>query len=227
VGRELLRADKSVRGPLAHFQCELAQQALADGDLRGARTALSKAAGFDGQCARVHLLGAEVAFAEKRYREVQRSLSRARELDPDLAQETLALYQEASEALNDHKGYVGYLRACLERAPILPAVERLAADIELNEGTGAANEFVVDQLLRNPTLGGFVSLLNRLDAQDEPLPAEQLALVRRFSQSLLAHQPGYRCRNCGFGSRTLMWQCPSCRTWGSIKPIVRPQREEA
>jgi lipopolysaccharide biosynthesis regulator YciM len=86
---------------------------------------------------------------------------------------------------------------------------------------------VVGQLLRNPSLGGFVSLLKRLDKDATPLQPDQLALVRRFSQSLLHRQPSYRCKNCGFGGQTLMWQCPSCRTWGTIKPIIRAQNEEA
>ena len=78
--------------------------------------------------------------------------------------------------------------------------------------------------------GGFVlrpgdSLLEHLDREGEPLRADQLALVRRFSQSLLQKQPSYRCNNCGFSGHTLIWQCPSCRTWGNVKPIVRYDRD--
>ena len=108
-----------------------------------------------------------------------------------------------------------------------PVVERLAVEIEQKDGSDAANEFVLEQLLRNPSLGGFVTLLNRLDRGDKPLPPDQLVLVRRFSQSLLQRQPDYRCKNCGFSGKTLMWQCPSCRSWGSIKPIIQGQREDA
>ncbi len=227
IGSELARSDKTIRAQLAHFQCELAELALKDGDLRAARAALGKANGFDSQCGRTPLLAARAAFAEKRYKEVQRQLVRARDLDPELAQETLDLYQSASDELNDHAGFVAYLQKCLEQAPVLPVVELLAVDIEQTQGSEAANEFVVEQLLRNPSLAGFVTLLNRLDGHDASLAPEQLALVRRFSQSLLQRQPEYRCKNCGFSGKTLMWQCPSCRTWGTIKPIIQAQREEA
>ena len=66
-----------------------------------------------------------------------------------------------------------------------------------------------------------------IDQGNQPLPPDQLVLVRRFSQSLLQRQPDYRCKNCGFSGKTLMWQCPSCRSWGTIKPIIQAQREEA
>lgn len=226
IGRELARHDRWFHSALAHFQCELAVKALADGDVRGARAAVGKASRFDAGCARVWLVGAEVAFAEKRYREVQRQLTRARDLDPELAQETLPLYQAASDELGDQAGFVSYLKGCLKQAPVLPVVERLSREVEQREGTEAADAFVVEQLLRSPSLGGFVMLLNRLDRSGQPLPPEQLTLVRRFSQSLLQRQPVYRCRNCGFSGKSLIWQCPSCRTWGSIKPIVQNQREE-
>lgn len=221
------RSDNRIRGQLAHFQCELAELALAAGDLRGARAALGKANGFDPRCVRTPLVAARVAMAEKRYREVRRQLVKARDLDPEIAQLTLDLFQDASDELNDHAGFIAYLKDCLQRVPVLAVVELLAVDLERQEGVEAANEFVLEQLLRNPSLGGFVTLLNRLDQHDRPLPAEQLTLVRRFSQSLLLRQPEYRCKNCGFSGKTLMWQCPSCRSWGAIKPIIQAGQEEA
>jgi len=226
IGKELSRSNRSIRTQLAHFQCELAQKSLDEGDLRTARSALSKASGFSSNCARVFLVGAQVAFGEKRYKEVQRQLVKARDLDPELARETLELYRAASEELDDQAGFLSYLRRCLEDSPLLEVVELLAEDIEREESAEAANEFVVEQLLRNPSLGGFVSLLNRLDVHQQPLPVDQLALVRRFSASLLQRQPDYRCKNCGFSGSTLMWQCPSCRSWGTIKPITQPQPED-
>jgi lipopolysaccharide biosynthesis regulator YciM len=227
TGKELARSNKAIRTQLAHFECELAMLALEEGDLRVAKGALTRASGFDNRCARVFLVSAEVAFEEKRYKETQRQLARARELDPELAQETLVLFQAASEELNDRDAFITYLKDCLEDSPVLAVVELLAQDMERAEGAEVANEFVVEQLLRNPSLGGFVSLLNRLDTHRQPLPADQLALVRRFSQSLLQRQSSYRCKNCGFSGSTLMWQCPSCRSWGTIKPIIQAQNEEA
>ena len=62
-------------------------------------------------------------------------------------------------------------------------------------------------------------LLDHLDRDGRPLAADQLGQVRRYSEALLARQTAYRCRNCGFSSHSLMWQCPSCHDWGSCRPI--------
>ncbi len=225
VGRELARQDRSVRMQLAHFQCELAELALEKGDLRGARAELAKGSDFDAACARVSLVGAKVEFEAKRYRDVKRLLRKARNLDAALAVESLAIYRAASNELDDEKGYVSFLNECLQSTPHLQVIEELLSYVEREQGAEAAREFVVEQLLRNPSLGGFVTLLKHLDRGGTSLPGEQLTLVRRFSQSLLHKQPNYRCSNCGFSGHTLMWQCPSCRTWGSIKPILYDDRE--
>lgn len=225
VGRDLARQDRSVRSQLAHFQCELAELALEKGDLRGARAELAKGSDFDPACARVSLVGAKVEFEGKRFRESRKLLRKACLQDPTLVIECLTMYRTASEELDDEKDYVNYLNQCLQTTPHLEVIEELLGYVEREHGADAAGEFVVQQLLLNPSLGGFVTLLKHLDRDGTPLPGKQLTLVRRFSQSLLHKQPSYRCSNCGFSGRTLMWQCPSCRSWGSIKPILYDERE--
>ena len=221
VGQTLARGDKSVRVKLAHFQCELAEQALADGDLRAARTALAKGADFDPSCARVNLVGAKIELAAKRYREVKRRLRKARSQDPDLAAETLDLFRQACDEQADEAGYREYLKECLADAPTVPVVEVLGEYLERDAGVEAARTFVMEQWARRPSLGGFVALLDRLQRDGEPLQMEQLAELRRFSQALLAKQFSYRCVECGYSGHSLIWLCPSCRNWGSIKPIVQ------
>jgi len=220
VGRELLRVDRRVRPKLAHFQCEIAQHAMDEGDLRGAREALSKATGFDNRCARAYLIRASVELSAGRYRDVRRLLRKACQFDPELVQETLAMFRTASLELNDEAGYISFLQEMVASAPVLPAIEALGSHLERQSGAAAARDFMIEQLLKNPTLAGFVALLRHLDVHGEPLEAEQLALVRRFSEALQQKQYSYRCNHCGFGSHSLMWQCPSCRTWDSVKPIT-------
>ena len=36
----------------------------------------------------------------------------------------------------------------------------------------------------------------------------------------VVRNPAYRCNRCGFGARSHHWQCPSCKEWGSIKPLL-------
>ena len=109
----------------------------------------------------------------------------------------------------------------------MPVVDALGHHLAQTEGGGAASAFVLEQLHEHPSLAGFVALLAHLDQAGEMVTAEQLALVRRFSVALLSKQPDYRCGDCGFTARARMWLCPSCRHWGSIRPILRDLRQVA
>jgi hypothetical protein len=44
---------------------------------------------------------------------------------------------------------------------------------------------------------------------------------------LLVRNPSYRCTRCGFGARSHHWQCPSCKEWGTVKPLRMPWSEAA
>ncbi len=227
VGKQLAKQDRGVRARMAHFNCELAERAFAEGNMRDARTCLSSALRLDGKCARANLIGARVEYEAKRYREVVRLLGRVRDQDPVLVVETLDLYRRACDELGDSEGLLTFARESLELLPAVELVETLGHHIEHVDDPAAAQAFVVAQLLRHPSLSGFVMLLKLLDEEGEPLQAEYVRMVRKMSEALLEKQPTYRCNNCGFAGRTLMWQCPSCHEWASIRPMIRDEVEPA
>jgi lipopolysaccharide biosynthesis regulator YciM len=47
----------------------------------------------------------------------------------------------------------------------------------------------------------------------------ELSTLHGVIHDLLEAKPVYRCGHCGFTSRSMLWQCPSCKQWGRIKPI--------
>lgn len=226
VGAELARGDQHVRERLAHYECELAEAHIAKRELRAARAALSRAGRYDADLARVPLLGAELEMAAGRYRDVCKALRKARQLEPELTAETLPLYRAACEALERPQQYLDYLFESVELAPSPRLVEEIARTMETDRDHQAAVRFRLEKLASAPTLEGFVNLLERLHAADAPLEVEEMAPLIEIGRAELDHQPRYRCRHCGFGSRSLMWQCPSCRNWGVLKPAITVRRAQ-
>ncbi|MCP1367949.1 lipopolysaccharide assembly protein LapB, partial [Halomonas sp. BBD48] len=43
---------------------------------------------------------------------------------------------------------------------------------------------------------------------------------KQHTAKLLEIRPRFRCQRCGFSGGQLHWQCPSCRHWGTTKPIT-------
>lgn len=218
VGRGLAREDRKLRPRVAHFECELAQQMIDDQDLRSARGVLNRAARLDSRCARVPLLMAQIDMLEQRHKDACRALRKACELDHGLFVPSLSLFEQACRALGNDKQYLAFLREGLESSCDMAAIDRLAGEVERSDGVAAAIEFRCHELEHKPSLARCVSLLEALEKHHQALQQHQLQPVLALARSLLERQSAYRCNQCGFGSSTLMWQCPSCRQWSVLKP---------
>jgi len=74
-------------------------------------------------------------------------------------------------------------------------------------------------MLGEPTLTEFVDLQTVNDASDFDRP-KALSKVRAALSRLASTIPRYQCRECGFSSQRLLWQCPSCRGWETQRPFT-------
>ncbi len=50
---------------------------------------------------------------------------------------------------------------------------------------------------------------------------EALERVRSGLSTLISATHRYRCNECGYVTSSLLWQCPSCRSWETVVPVER------
>jgi lipopolysaccharide biosynthesis regulator YciM len=91
--------------------------------------------------------------------------------------------------------------------------------IREEDGDEAAVSFLINHLQKKPSLEGLERLLHLPLRGDSHAPTEILNILRELMNKLLEEQQAYQCHNCGFGAKAMHWQCPSCHTWSSIKPV--------
>ena len=113
-----------------------------------------------------------------------------------------------------------FLRQLSERYAGISPVLALAKLIEKQEGDDAAVGYLTDQLRVKPSVRGLMALidLNLKSATDSG--RENLLILKELTRKLVEGKAVYRCTRCGFGARAHHWQCPSCKEWGSIKPLL-------
>ena len=88
-------------------------------------------------------------------------------------------------------------------------------------GIGIIDKCVEGYMLNEPTLGEFIDLQHmQNDGEDR---AAALNKVRSALSKLAESTPRYQCKECGFSSRKLLWQCPSCKDWETQRPFGRVQ----
>ena len=118
--------------------------------------------------------------------------------------------------------YLGYL---LERyGGVSPALAM--ADLRARrEGGEAAVRFLTEQLRLRPSVRGLDRLIELSLAHADGAARENLLSLKDLTRKLLEGRSVYRCGHCGFHGRVLHWQCPSCKLWGTVKPIVGVEGE--
>ena len=210
---------------LAHFYCELAELLIQQEKYSEAIKKLKKALSQHKQCVRANLMLGRLALKKHDLKQAIFFFEQVLYQDVDLVSEALPeLAQCFAEKCHDDDGAIDeledYLRQCVEKQAGVTATIMLANIIADKEGVQKAEQFVLTQLQIQPTMKGFHQLMAfHLKDAEQGNARESLAFLRKLVSEQINIRPIYRCSHCGFSGKTLDWQCPSCKHWGTTKPI--------
>jgi lipopolysaccharide assembly protein B len=209
-----------VRTESAHYHCELAEEALKQGRDEEASAQLIRAQKVDSNCARATILQAGMAMsggdpeaAAELYRHVARQ---GPEFLPEILPDFLDALRRSGRA-----DWLSELKGLYRDFPSPPLTSMLSDAIEADDGEADAIAFLVEHVSRHADLAGLERLLRLYapklsdDSQTQAACDAALAVLAY----LRSRQPDHQCEHCGFVARRLHWQCPSCKHWGSIKPV--------
>ncbi len=204
---------------LAQFHCELAEVARGAGDPARVIKHLRDAHEADSHSVRAGIIEGRMALDAGDDAGAIRAFERIARHDADALPEVLDLLLQSYERIGERGRARTFLAETIERSPGISPVLALTRLIEQDEGAKAAVQFLTRQLRRRPSIRGQNVLidLSRQDASGNA--GDTLLVVRELSEQLLASATAYRCGHCGFGARAHHWQCPSCKRWGTVKPV--------
>jgi lipopolysaccharide assembly protein B len=204
---------------VAHYCCELAQEALARGDLKTARHWLKRAQGADREGVRGAMMRADVAQQEGDYRLAVRLYEQALERDGGFLVDVLPELRRSYAELGKADGFERWLGAALVRHPDWRAGVAFAAITDGSFDDPITQRCIADFISSNPILTDILETL-RPTLENE---GGKEAAIRRISQAMrkiAGASPRYRCGVCGFSGNVLFWQCPSCRSWDTTRPVT-------
>ncbi len=210
---------KHIATELSHYCCELADKAIEDRKPTVALSYLKRAEQFETNNVRIRFLQARMAMAVEQWKVAIKHLKSIAKQDRLFVSETIPLLDECYRHVNDPREYVEYLRTCLAQAPSTTVIIALAEQVRVDRGIYAAGSFITEELKRRPSVKGFNSLIDLHIEYGSESAKDSLKVLRGLTGQLELSKPVYRCNSCGFSGRTLSWQCPSCKGWGSTKPI--------
>ena len=210
--------DENISLIIAQYYCELAE--IQAKEKKGARALklLKKALSVDKNCARASLLLAKIYTREKKYSRAIRYLKQIQHQDLNLFTEAIFPLAEAYRTLGKEETFIEYCKELLKLYPQIPIAIVLSEEIQKWYGDKVASDFVANYVREYPSVRGIYCLIKLQLPLAEGTVKEDLHLLKKLIEGLLAKRPLYQCSHCGYGGNTLYWQCPSCQKWSTVKP---------
>jgi lipopolysaccharide biosynthesis regulator YciM len=213
---EMLNGTKSSQ--VAHYYCELAEQARANGDRATAREFLKATVRSETGALRGTLIRAALAEEEGDFAQAIPLYEQVLAKDRTFVTEVLAPLMACYRGIDRLADFDAFIERGAARDPALRRDYAFAAILRNLTDSAALMACVESFVLDNEVLAKLVDA-----AALRSLAAEQRhAAIDRIAQGLrqiAASSARYRCVNCGYSTQRLIWHCPSCKLWETIRPI--------
>lgn len=210
---------RSLALQIAHYYCELAEQAVSKKEYSAARAFVKKAQSGRPRTLRGALTRAEIARDTNDTKTALRLYYRIIDESSYLITEALPQLVKIYDNEGSRDQLERDLEALLAKHPEIKndiaytAIANNIGDIKVIDAC------VEEYMLSEPTLTDFIDLQSIGPGNGEHR-ASALRKVRGALSKLAAITPRYQCKECGFSSQRLLWQCPSCKDWETQRPYT-------
>ncbi len=199
-------ADFSIRQ--AHYRCEQAREAFAQGDSEGALALLQATVKDIPHAPRARILLGQLLLTRGQPRESLAVLQALFERQDPCAPLAAASLVKAAQACGQTAAVHVLLDKFYQQQPSLDVLEALVALAQSH--SGEARLPFLQHLQQHPSLLAASRWLAAAPAQEAVPPAVQKAL-----DTAARPLARYRCAACGFEAKEHFWHCPGCQAWDS------------
>jgi lipopolysaccharide biosynthesis regulator YciM len=207
---------------IAHFHCELAQEALRRKDLTNAQLDLEHALQSVPFHTRAIMLKGELLVAQQRPKEAVEVWKEIEQRHPMYLPLVADRWMAAHAELGQEKAGLELLKKNLQQQASGELLDIVFKHVLRLEGAEAASHLMAQVMRYSPSL---TAMAKRLEAQlsiAKEGSDEEGVLDIKASLDLLKQKTGslarYTCGSCGFRARRFYWQCPGCNNWDAYSP---------
>lgn len=218
---DVLRSHRRVDRPnyakqLAHFWCELAEQAINKQQYEEARRYLRSALSEDRSTARAVLLRGQLAYQQQDYVKAMSLWQAMSANKPALAELVVDKMILTYQSLNDHEGLSAYLLSDSSIPKSEKAFELWQSTLTQLLGSDVATKHIFEQVQSEGLSSPVAGHLHQAAERNHLSAEQQLALLKDLLARAKKRKIEYTCERCGFDTKAMYWHCPSCGEWESF-----------
>lgn len=204
---------------IAHYHCELAESAWACGKIRLAFKYLRQSLRYDKKCVRASVLQGNFEKQLGRYKLALQAYQAIEHQDITFMSAVLDKVIDCYQQFEWQEALGEYLSSLMHKCPTMSVVLAYVQYLEATQNKEQAARFLSHYMYEYPSIRGLKQLVEFHLAKAFGQVRSELSMLNSLIAQLLEKKPVYRCKNCGFSSLSLHWQCPSCRQWSLVCPI--------
>jgi len=221
VARRLAQSSgKDLTKIISQYYCELADASLNDEEFDEARKYVQLALKEDKDCVRASIQLGDIEVAAGDYKKALKIWKTIEDANPGYMGEVVDVIAECYRQFDEEAGLKAYLTKALERNNNTKVVMLLVDILERQEGNKSAEQFLANWVREYPSIQALHRLIRlKMDHSDDKF-REDLSVLEGMMEKIMEKELGYECKQCGFYGKSLHWQCPGCRGWNTIEPIL-------
>ncbi len=216
-------APADMRQSIAQYYCQLAEQKVAGGDENACYDLIKTALAVDRNCVRASLIDSRLRKKAGEFKKAINALQRIESQDADFLTEALAPLLACYQAQGNVGEFIDYLDNLSTRRTVILPLPVLFELLNSERGKAVAKRLLEEELKQRPSARGLERLIHYLLRDCGQHGHEQDLKVLQVYAEKIASAEFYRCAHCGFKAKLLHWQCPACKAWVTIKPVVETE----
>ena len=208
---------KSSRILTSHYYCEKACESFDKENYGQVKTYIKQALQIAPGCFRANLLQADVLIRMAKFKQAIKYLRNIIQAQPEFISEVIGRLEKCYVAIGGHDDLVKTLKLIVANSPCFSAFSLLSKYVTTKEDKQQLYDNMEKFLLLSPSIDSLSQYLQLFSSVNNDSTRQ---ITQRVLHELKARSPAYRCRQCGYAGNIFQWQCPSCKYWGKIKPIL-------
>jgi len=204
---------------IAHYYCELADEALQRGALHEVDLFMNKAKKVHKKSTRLMCLAGDIAFHQKNYQKALNNYLTAIKQDSRLLSKLLEKIEASAKKVTGIQALQGTLLTLYSKNKDTAIFEHiLSIAVRNNDSLPELNKLINKELSSSKM--SVESIQNASEYLKEKLgdisAEESLILINKSLKNYLQDLPPFRCMHCGYKMYDFLWRCPACHHWDTI-----------